>query len=109
MCHSNFGDFRLKLSEASFFGRFSTVDNFRLEVYSDVMSGAIVDLTGKVCVKKIGDSRSHSSRDIRLPHFVTNDDDNDNDKTKTVTPADGPYGNTVCLKITKQQNRMRAV
>ena len=53
--------------------------SFRPEVYSDVISGAIVDPTGvKVCVKH-GDSRSNRSRDMRLRHFATNDDDYDND------------------------------
>ena len=48
----NFGDFRLKPSEASFFRPFSNVDNLRPEVDSDVVSVAVVDLTGvKVRVK----------------------------------------------------------
>ena len=37
---------------------------------------AIDPTSVKVCVK-FGDSKSSRSRDIRLPHFVTNDDDND--------------------------------
>ena len=41
------------------------------------MSGVVVDLTGLKVPIKFGDSRSNRSRDIRLPHFVTNDDDND--------------------------------
>ena len=51
------------------FGPFSNVDNFRPEVHGDVISGSVVDPTG--------DSRLNRSRDIRLPHFVMNDDDAD--------------------------------
>ena len=49
----------------------------------------VVDPTGMKVRVKIGDSRSNRSRDIGLPHFVTNDDDNDNAND----PADGPYDN----------------
>ena len=45
------------------------------EVVSAVISGIIIDPT---CLKdpvKFGNSRSNRSRDIRLPHFVTNEDD----------------------------------
>ena len=38
-----------------------------------------VDPTGVNVLVKFGDSRSNGSRDIRLPHFVTNDNDHDND------------------------------
>ena len=38
-----------------------------------------VDPTGVKVFVKFGDSRSNRSRDIRLPHVVTNDVDNDND------------------------------
>ena len=67
----------------SIFDRFLNVDNFRPEVYSDVISGVVVDPTGvkKVGVK-FGDSKSNRSRDIRLLHFV-----------QTTTTADGPYDN----------------
>ena len=41
---------------------------------------------------KFADSRSNRFRDIRLPHFVTNDDDNDDDADH------GPYDNRAkCL------------
>ena len=72
---ANFGDSRLKPSEASFFGRFSNVDNVRPEVHSDVMSGAIIDRTGVKVPVQFGESRSNRSRDIRLPPFVPNDND----------------------------------
>ena len=52
------------------------VDSFRPEVRSDVMSMVVVGPTGVKVRVKFGDSRSNSSsRDIGLPHFVTNDDD----------------------------------
>ena len=50
----------------------------------DAISSAVVDST---CVKvrvKFGDSKSNRFRDIRLPHFVTNDDDNDDADRRTV-------------------------
>ena len=55
-------------------------DNCQPEVVSDVISGTVKDPTG-VKVVKFGDSRSNRSRDLRLPHFVTNscNDDDDND------------------------------
>ena len=59
---ANFGDSRLKPSEASF----SAV-------------GVVVDPTGVKVRLKFGDPRSNRSRDIRLPHFVMNDDNNEND------------------------------
>ena len=37
----------------------------------------VVDPTGSKVPVKFGVSRSNRSRDIRLPHFVTNDDDDD--------------------------------
>ena len=56
------------------------VDNFRPEVYNDVISCTIAEPTGVNVRVKVGDSRSTSSRDIRLPQFTTNDsDDSDND------------------------------
>ena len=76
------GDPRLNVSreippeaaEGAIFDHFSNVDNFRPEVESDVIFGAVVDPHGmRVCVK-LCDSRSHRSRDIRLLNFVTNDD-----------------------------------
>ena len=53
-------------------------DNFRPEAASDVISGVAVEPTGVKVRVKFGDSRQNRSRDIRLPHFVTNyDADND--------------------------------
>ena len=37
-------------------GPFSNVDNFRPEVYSDVMSGVVVDSTGAKAPVTFGDS-----------------------------------------------------
>ena len=74
---ANFGDSRLKLSAASFSA--SNVDNFRQEVCSDAISGAFVDMRGLKARVKCGDSRSNRSRDMRLLHFVTN---NDNDASR---------------------------
>ena len=48
--------------------------SFRPEVVGDVISGAAVDPTGEKVRLKSGDSRSNRSRNVRLPHFVTNDD-----------------------------------
>ena len=59
------------------FGRFSNVDNFQPEVYSDVISFMIEELTGMKVRVLFGDSRSNRSKDIRLPHFVINDNDAD--------------------------------
>ena len=60
-----------------------------------------VEPTGMKSLVKFGDSRSNRSRDIRLPHFVTNDnDDNDNDnKTTTTTQPDEPYGNRAKRRV----------
>ena len=43
----------------------------RPEADSDAMSGVVIDPTGM----KVRVNWSNHSRDIRLPHFVTNDDD----------------------------------
>ena len=51
-------------------GRLSKVNNFRPEVDS-------IQPTGVKVRVNFGDSMSHRSRDMRLPHFVTNDDDDD--------------------------------
>ena len=48
-------------------------DNVRPEVDSDVISGVDVKQVGLNVHAKFGDFRSNRSRDIRLPHFVTND------------------------------------
>ena len=42
-------------------------------------------------VVKFGDSRSNRSRNIRLPHFVTNNDDDNNNGNDN--QADGPNDN----------------
>ena len=53
--------------------RFFNFDNCQPEVASDLISCMAVQYVGvDVCVK-FGDSRSNRSQDIRLPHFVTED------------------------------------
>ena len=42
-------------------GRFSNVNNFRLEVASDVISSVVVNSTGMNVRVKLGDSRSNRS------------------------------------------------
>ena len=49
----------------------------RLEETSDVISGANVGHVGVDAPVKFGNYKSNCSRDIRLPHFVTNDHDGD--------------------------------
>ena len=57
-------------------------------MYSDVISGIVVDPTGVKVPLKFGDSKSNRSRDIRLPHFDTNYNDID------YTPqSDVPFDN----------------
>ena len=57
-------------SHVLFYGT-STATNYQPEEASDVVSGMAVQYVSvDVCVK-YGDSRSNRSRDIRLPHFVT--------------------------------------
>ena len=74
---ANFGDSRLKPSEASFSAL------FRTSITSDrkyiVISDVVVDPAGVKFLVKFGDSRSNRSQDILQPHFVTNDDDDDDD------------------------------
>ena len=65
--------FGLKPSEASFSALFRTSTT---SVYSDVICGLFVDPTGVKARVKFGDSRTNRFLDIRLPHFVTNDNDN---------------------------------
>ena len=43
------------------------------------MSGMVVDQTGMKVHLKFGHSRLNSYRDIRLSHFVTNNDDDNDD------------------------------
>ena len=38
-----------------------------------MISGVVIDPNGMDELVKFGDCRSNSSRDIRLPHFVTDD------------------------------------
>ena len=48
-------------------------DNFRPEVVSDVVSGPDVDQVGVDATVKFGDFRLNGSRDIGLPHVVTDE------------------------------------
>ena len=50
----------------------------RPESSSDVISSLTVDQVGLDVPVKLGDSRSHCSRDIRVPHFVMDDDERTN-------------------------------
>ena len=59
-------------------------DNFQPGVHTDVISGLVVDPMGAKVHVNVGDSRSNRSRDILLPHFVTNANDNENDGRWTV-------------------------
>ena len=68
---------------------FLNFNNCQPEVVSDVISGVVADPMGVKVGVKCGNSRSNSSRDIRLPQFVTNDDANDAShhiKAKRVLP-----------------------
>ena len=81
-CMCQFWWFYVEAVGGVIFGRFSNVNNFRTEVGSDVISGeVVVDPTGLKVRVKFGVSWSDRSRDIRLPHFVTN---NDNDGRRTL-------------------------
>ena len=75
---ANFGDSRLKPSESSFSAHFRTSITSDWK-YSDVISSVVVEPTGMKVRVKFGDSSSNRSRDIRLPHFVTNNDDGNDD------------------------------
>ena len=82
----NFGDARLKPSDASFLAFFSNVDNFRPTIYFHIVTSyQVVDPTGIKVHVKFGDSKSHRSRDIRLPHFVTNNSDDNDDAGRRAT------------------------
>ena len=61
------------------FDHFLNFDHCQPEVVSDVKSGVVVDPRGVKVHVKFGDSGSNSSREMRLPHFVTNNDNNIND------------------------------
>ena len=68
---------RPKAVGGAIFGPFSNVSNFRPDVHSDVVSVEVVEATGLKVRVKLGESRSNRSRDMRLPHFVTNYNDDD--------------------------------
>ena len=68
----------LKPSEAALSTAFFRGD-FRPEVVSDVISGVNVGRFGLDVLVKFGDSNSNGASDIRLPHFMTNDDHHDED------------------------------
>ena len=55
------------------------VDNFRPELGSDVISGMIVTPVGMKVGVKLCNSKSNRSRDIRLPHYLPNDNDDESD------------------------------
>ena len=63
------------------FRPFFDFDDCQQEVVSDVIYGVVVEPAGVKVRVKFGDSRSNSSRDIRLPHFVRPT------TTTTTTPA----------------------
>ena len=79
------------------FDRSLNFDNCQPEVDSDVISGVAVDPRSVKIHVKVGDSRSNRSRDVRLPHFVTNDD-NDDVNRRTLL---GQTPRVFCLKINK--------
>ena len=69
-----FGGSRLRNSTRNrrrrhFYGFFR--DNFRPEVYSNVVSGVAVEYVGTGVPVQFGDAWPNCSRDKRLPHFVT--------------------------------------
>ena len=66
---------RPKAVGSGIFGPCSNVYNFRPEACSDVISSEVVEPTGTKVHVKFGDSRSNRCRDVRLPHFVANDND----------------------------------
>ena len=61
------------------FDRSLNFDHCQPQVCSDVISGEVIDPTGVKVRVKFGDSRSYRSRDIRLPHFMRNDNDDGDD------------------------------
>ena len=77
VCMCQFWWFWVEVIVCVIFGPFSNVDNFRLEVYSDVISGVIVDSAGVKVLVKFGDSRSNRSRDMRLDSYDNDNNDND--------------------------------
>ena len=64
-----------KVVVCGIFDSFLNFDNCQPETVSDVISGVVVNPTGVKVHVKLGDSRLNRSRDIPLPHFVTNDND----------------------------------
>ena len=65
----------------------------QIEATSDVISGAIGGQVGMDVRVKFSDSSSNGSRDIRLPHFMTNDDH---------------AGHHICQKITANELALTA-
>ena len=55
------------------FDRSFNFDNWQPTVANDIISGVVVQDVGLDVVTKLGDSRLNRSRDIRLPHFLTNE------------------------------------
>ena len=64
----------LKPSDASFSTVFRTPITSDRKQNIDVISSAVIHPNGVKVLVKFGDYTSNLSRDIRLPHFVTNDD-----------------------------------
>ena len=71
------------------------------EAASEVISGVVVDPIRIKFHVKLGDSRSNRSRDIRVPHFVTNDVDGDDDTNVRRSSNKGPPM-AFCLKCTEK-------
>ena len=59
--------------EAAFRPFFKNFDNCQPEVASDAIPGPAIRQLGVDAQAKFGDSRLNSSRDMRLPHFVTDE------------------------------------
>ena len=50
-------------------------DNFRPEVVNDIISSVTIEYVDVDVRAKFGDSRSNRSRDIRVAHFLMDDDE----------------------------------
>ena len=76
------------------FAQYSIAFRIRPEVSltSDAVSDVFIDQTGVKIPVKIGDSSSNRSRDMRLPHFVTNDGDNDAGVRRSSHKGNTRYG-----------------
>ena len=79
-------------------------DNCQPESASDVISGADVEQVGMNVLIKFGDFRSNRSRDIRLPHFVTNDTGAHHSSHKGKTPPIGVLPNKMPTNWWGRQN-----